>query len=166
MPDRYDQQPIYPGIRSESAPNSSEGAAISPYQSVVSDQNATLTTASVNDTSTSLEPVTLEPVSKKQEASIAGISLASLGEIKGLIDRVGGIDGIVSGISKVQKLVSSFQQLGPVAKIVMSVLPFGKGKLNSVDTDAVALEPRPNKQKKKSSNRKKTSSSTSRKSKK
>lgn len=53
--------------------------------------------------------------------------LASLGEIKGFIDRMGGIDGMISTIGKVQKVMSTMQQFAPMAKLIMSSLPFGKG---------------------------------------
>ncbi len=54
-------------------------------------------------------------------------NLPNLGEIKGIIDRMGGIDGIVATFGKVQKVMSSVQQFAPMAKLIMGALPaFGK----------------------------------------
>ncbi|WP_025677453.1 hypothetical protein [Paenibacillus massiliensis] len=53
--------------------------------------------------------------------------LASLGEIKGFIDRMGGVDGMIATIGKVQKVMSTMQQFAPMAKLIMGSLPFGKG---------------------------------------
>jgi hypothetical protein len=68
------------------------------------------------------------PVSVEAPASSSGFSLANIGELKGMIDRFGGIDGIMSGIGKMQKVVGGFQQMAPMMKLVMGILPFGKGK--------------------------------------
>lgn len=55
-------------------------------------------------------------------------NMANMEQIKGLIDRMGGIDGIVSSMGKVQKIMQSFQQLAPMFKLVMAGLGKGKGK--------------------------------------
>lgn len=47
-------------------------------------------------------------------------------QIKGIIDRMGGIDGIVNSMGKVQKVMSGFQQMAPMVKLFMG--SFGKGK--------------------------------------
>lgn len=41
-------------------------------------------------------------------------------QIKGFVDKMGGIDGIVSTMTRVQKVVSSFQQMAPMLKLLMS----------------------------------------------
>lgn len=51
-------------------------------------------------------------------------NLANLEQIKGIVDRMGGIDGIVSSMGKVQKVVEGFQQMAPMVKLVMGT--FGK----------------------------------------
>lgn len=58
----------------------------------------------------------------------SGFSLANLGELKGMIDRFGGIDGIMNGVAKMQKVVGGIQQMAPMMKLVMGILPFGKNK--------------------------------------
>ena len=43
-------------------------------------------------------------------------------DIKQLVDRMGGIDGILSGIGKFQKFISAMQQMAPLLRLL-----FGKG---------------------------------------
>ncbi|WP_223068832.1 hypothetical protein [Paenibacillus caui] len=63
-----------------------------------------------------------------ESAAKGGLSIPNLGNIMGFIDRMGGIDGIMSTLGKVQKVVSSFQQIAPMAKLLMgSFLPGSKG---------------------------------------
>jgi hypothetical protein len=52
-----------------------------------------------------------------------------LGEVKAFIDRMGGIDGVISGVGKFQKFVSTMQQFGPIIRLFMSK---DKGKVASV----------------------------------
>lgn len=55
----------------------------------------------------------------------SGFSLGnSLNDIKGFVDRIGGIDGIVSTMTKVQKVVSSVSQMAPLIKVLAG--SFGK----------------------------------------
>jgi hypothetical protein len=49
-------------------------------------------------------------------------------QIKGFVDRMGGIEGIVSSVGKVQKVMASFQQMAPMVKLVMGTFGKGKGK--------------------------------------
>ncbi len=71
-------------------------------------------------------------------------NLANMEQIKGFIDRMGGIDGIVNNMGKVQKMVQGFQQMAPMVKLVMG--SFGKGKGNSgelaAEEDAALYKPR------------------------
>lgn len=59
-----------------------------------------------------------------------GFSLANLlkyanpTEIKGFVDRMGGLDGILSTVTKVQKVVGSVSQMAPLMKVFMG--SFGK----------------------------------------
>lgn len=62
-----------------------------------------------------------------------GSPLAALGDIKGMIDRLGGIDGIVSTVTKVQKVMQSMQQLAPLAKLLMGTFLSGKAKTTEND---------------------------------
>src|SRR5690606_8615643 len=43
----------------------------------------------------------------------------NLGQIKQLIDRMGGIDGVLNTDGKVQKLVQSVQQMAPLLKLLL-----------------------------------------------
>lgn len=57
-----------------------------------------------------------------------GLSLPSLGDLKGIVDRMGGIDGILSTMGQVQKVMQTVQQFAPMAKLFTAFLPGGKGK--------------------------------------
>lgn len=109
------------------------------------------------------------PVETPAASSSSGFSLANLGELKGMIDRFGGIDGIMSGIGKMQKVVGGIQQMAPMMKLVMGILPFGKGKNKSSPAEADYEEytpPRPRKRRKKSTTttpRRRSSNTTRRK---
>ena len=59
--------------------------------------------------------------------------LAALGDIKGIVDRLGGIDGIVSTVTKVQKMIQSLQQIAPLAKLLMG--SFLSPKAKTTDND-------------------------------
>jgi|GEM_PF-1454861 len=70
---------------------------------------------------------------EKPASSSGGFSLASLtkyaniDELKGLVDRFGGLEGILSTVTTVQKVVSTVGQIAPMVKVVTGVL----GKKNS-----------------------------------
>ncbi|MFC4600346.1 aminotransferase [Cohnella hongkongensis] len=49
-------------------------------------------------------------------------NLSNLGDLKTMFDRLGGIDGILSTMGKVQKFVSTMQQVTPMLKLFL-----GKG---------------------------------------
>lgn len=46
----------------------------------------------------------------------------NMGQIKALFDRMGGIDGILGTMVKVQKIVQSIQQMSPLLKLLASSL--------------------------------------------
>ncbi|MFC4778149.1 hypothetical protein ACFO9Q_15210 [Paenibacillus sp. GCM10023252] len=61
-------------------------------------------------------------------------SMEKLQEIKGFVDRMGGIDGILGTVTKVQKVMSSVSQMAPLVKVIMG--SFGKsGKGATVSDD-------------------------------
>lgn len=69
----------------------------------------------------------------------------SMGDLTSMIDRLGGIDGIVETMGKVQKIMSSVQQIMPVAKMFMGTLMPGKGggkKLSTADDGDDEAAPR------------------------
>nr|WP_229725130.1 tyrosine protein kinase [Paenibacillus abyssi] len=57
-------------------------------------------------------------------AAGSGFSLKNLNDLKGIIDRMGGIDGIINTMGKVQKVVAGVQQIAPMVKLIMG--SFGK----------------------------------------
>lgn len=66
-------------------------------------------------------------------AKAGGFSIPNLGEIKGFVDRLGGIDGILNSITKVQKVVSSVSQMAPLVKVLMG--SFKKDAATEDDTE-------------------------------
>jgi len=67
----------------------------------------------------------------------------NLKDIKTVIDRMGGIDGIISTVGKVQKIVGSIQQMQPLIKMLLSLMP-GKSQESddAVDEDEEWSRPR------------------------
>jgi hypothetical protein len=56
----------------------------------------------------------------------------NLGQVKGFVDKMGGIDGIVGTMTRVQKMVSSFQQMAPMLKLLMGSFGGAKAAANSL----------------------------------
>ncbi|OXM87541.1 hypothetical protein [Paenibacillus rigui] len=55
-----------------------------------------------------------------------GGSSFNMAQVKQMIDRLGGIEGIMDTMGKVQKMVQSVQQMAPLVKLLMG--SFAKGK--------------------------------------
>lgn len=66
--------------------------------------------------------------------------LPNLTEIKGFVDRMGGIDGILTTVTKVQKVVSSVTQMAPMVKVLFG--SFGKKSASSSDSNSIVQNPR------------------------
>lgn len=80
-------------------------------------------------------PAVTEPA-KSGSGLLSGFNL---GQIKTMIDRMGGIEGVLDTVSKVQKVMQSVQQLAPMIRLLMP-------KLNKADEDDYIEEdyrPRP-----------------------
>lgn len=121
-------QPMYPGVEPQYPGfGEVEASALVPYGQGGSGGNLYGGGAQV------VSPV---PVQAPAATGSSGFSLANIGELKGMIDRFGGIDGIMNGIGKMQKVVGGIQQMAPMMKLVMGILPFGKGKTNNSAADA------------------------------
>ncbi|WMT41737.1 hypothetical protein RE628_04395 [Paenibacillus sp. D2_2] len=75
-----------------------------------------------------------------------------------MLDRMGGIDGIMATMGKVQSMMQTFQQFAPMAKMITSLLPGSKKQGNADKLD----EYRPRRSKKSSKKGGKRSSSRSR----
>ncbi|MFC6332700.1 hypothetical protein ACFP56_08705 [Paenibacillus septentrionalis] len=95
-------------------------ASISPFQPA---QSTTSTAVAVVE----------KDKEKDKKSSSGGFNLASLtkyanvDELKGLVDRFGGLEGILSTVTTVQKVVSTVGQIAPMVKVVTGVL----GKKNN-----------------------------------
>ncbi|WP_144027526.1 hypothetical protein [Paenibacillus selenitireducens] len=94
------------------------------FEPVMGQSNSLMSFLSPNET-----PVT--PI-----APSTGKSSFSMNDIKGFIDRMGGIDGIVSTLSKVQKVMQSVSQMAPMVKLMAdTLLPRKKKKKGDDDDD-------------------------------
>lgn len=87
-----------------------------------------------------------ELIESTTSTKASGFSLANLGEIKGYIDRLGGIDGILTTVTKVQKVMSSVSQMAPLVKVLMG--SFGKKSKESDDDDSDEWKPKRRKRRK------------------
>lgn len=96
-----------------------------------------------------LPEATTEVIDTTASSKAGGFSLASLGEIKGFVDRIGGIDGILTTVTKVQKVVSSVSQMAPLVKVLMG--SFSKKSSSDSDDDDGEWKPKRRKRRKPSS---------------
>lgn len=72
----------------------------------------------------------------------------SLSDLKGVVDRMGGLDGIVTTMTKVQKVVGSITQMAPLIKVLAGSLgKKGAGAAALADDDIDEYKPRPRKKK-------------------
>jgi hypothetical protein len=53
----------------------------------------------------------------------------NMSQIKGIIDRMGGIDGVMGHVSRIQKFIQGMQQMAPMFKVLMG--SFGKARTRS-----------------------------------
>ncbi|MNI60884.1 hypothetical protein D3C73_1161240 [compost metagenome] len=104
----YADSSLYPGIIPVNAIDlpKAEASALIPY----SPGSSVLPGAAAAESATS--------------TAASGFSLANLG---GIVERLGGIDGILATVGKVQKVMQTVQQFAPMAKMVAGLLPGGKG---------------------------------------
>lgn len=83
-------------------------------------------------------------------AKAGGFSMPSLTEIKGFVDRIGGLDGILTTVGKVQKVVSSVSQMAPLVKVILGSFKKDSGS-DAVD-DSIEYVPKKRKRRKKPTN--------------
>lgn len=114
--------------------------------------------AEVTDTALALPAAEAKP-----GGLLAGLgnlgSLANMEQLKGIVDRMGGIDGIVNTMGKVQKVMQGFSQMAPMVKLVMG--GFGKGKGSgelAAEEDAALYSPKRRKKRRPVSKRRNTTS--------
>ncbi len=87
---------------------------------------------------TTMMPVPATAPAQQSSTSIKlPFNLSNLSDLKGLIDRMGGIDGVVATMGKVQKFMSAMQQVAPILKLFMK-----KGSSNDKSEGAAASRPR------------------------
>jgi hypothetical protein len=48
------------------------------------------------------------------------ISISNIGDLKALVDRMGGIEGVMANLGKFQKFISTMQQIAPMIKLFMN----------------------------------------------
>lgn len=146
-PPSYPYGGYYPGINPFEAseiPLTAEASSLSPYAPTSGNSLTTLPAAT--DTAA---------------GAASGFSLANIG---GIVERLGGIDGIIATMGKVQKVMQTFQQFAPMAKMVAGFLPGGKGGSQSGNATGRLDEYKPQRRKARSTkSRKSTSGSRSRK---
>ncbi|WP_409342887.1 aminotransferase [Paenibacillus sp. MBLB4367] len=105
-------------------------------------------------------PHAMVPGSSSAPGALADVAEAASGsgfnmnQIKGLLDRVGGIDGIVGTIGKVQKVFQGIQQVSPMLKLLVGGLGGLGGKAATAKADDESGLPRRRRRK-----RRRTSSS-------
>jgi len=85
----------------------------------------------------------------------SGFSLSSIGgnikDLQGLVERMGGLDGILTTMTKVQKVVGSFQQMAPLIKVLAG--SFGKkSSSDSSDDDIDEYVPKRRRKRRRGSN--------------
>src|SRR5690606_5876952 len=85
-------------------------------------------------------PVPGQPVAGAGGAAGGLFGGLNLGQIKQLIDRMGGIDGVLNTLSKVQKIVQSVQQLAPMLRLL---LPKSAAKTYAEEDDEEWVPRRP-----------------------
>jgi len=64
------------------------------------------------------------------------MGLPNLADLKLLVDRMGGIDGILSTVQKIQKIVGTVQQFAPMIKLIAGSLGPKKAAAASADGEA------------------------------
>lgn len=150
-PYSYSDASLYPGITTIGADASltAEASALTPYSP-----------ASGNPTS--ILPGSATAVESAASTASGGFSLANIG---GIVERLGGIDGILATVGKVQKVMQTMQQFAPMAKMVAGLLPGGKGlKLQGGNADHLEeYKPRRKKRSNKRNSKKRSTGSQKRK---
>lgn len=84
------------------------------------------------------------PNSTPNAGKSGGFSMPNINDIKGFIERMGGVEGIIATMGKVQKVMQTVQQFAPMAKMLSGLLPGGSkgGSATDDDTDYSEYKPR------------------------
>jgi hypothetical protein len=62
----------------------------------------------------------------------------NFGQIKGFIDRMGGIDGVMGHVGRIQKFIQSIQQMSPMIKVLMGSFGGKAVTKSKLDGDGLA----------------------------
>ena len=83
------------------------------------------------------------PSSAPNAGKSGGFSMPNINDIKGFIERMGGVEGIIATMGKVQKVMQTVQQFAPMAKMLTGLLPGGsKGSSSDDESDYSEYKPR------------------------
>gem|GEM_PF-946094 len=110
-----------------------------PQHSLFAPMPSSFPSAMPSGPATSIGPLaTLEAAAPVAEKKSSLFSLDKLSDLKGFVDRIGGLDGILGTMTKAQKIIGSVQQMAPLVKVMMG--SFGKkgsdkSKLVNLDDD-------------------------------
>lgn len=143
----------YPGAAPSLDPLTAEATSLVPY-------NPPSYNSSYNKPSNSGGTSGKKSGGHSSSSSGGGLlgNLPNINEIKGFVDRMGGIDGVITTLGKVQKVMTGIQQFAPMAKLIMGALPFGGKATNKSVNDIDEYVPKRRKRKKNSSRKRKTAS--------
>jgi hypothetical protein len=75
-------------------------------------------------------------VTPAASTGIAGLPF-NFNQIKGVIDKMGGIDGVMGHVGRIQKFIASMQQMGPMIKVLMG--SFGSKAATAAKLDGDGL---------------------------
>lgn len=89
--------------------------------------------------SSPIGPSSFTPAAPSSSASNL-LSNFSMNDIKGFIDRMGGVEGILNTVGKVQKFAQTFSQFAPMVKLLIPKL--GASKSDDADDDDYGYRPR------------------------
>lgn len=91
----------------------------------------------------------------------SGLGNLSFNEIKSMIDRMGGIDGIMNTVTKVNKMMQTVNQMSPMLKLLMGSL-FKKASTTDEDEfdEEIYFKPRRRRRRKKTSAKRRRSNSS------
>ncbi|MWC31093.1 hypothetical protein [Paenibacillus sp. MMS18-CY102] len=152
------QNQPFPGISDPFAfgggfPGVGGGAPISPApnntNATVGNKSVSLPAVAKATAPVKVEDAIAEIVGEESAKSKAGgFSLEKLGELKGVVDRLGGIDGILNSMTKMQKIVANVQSMAPLVKVLMgSFKKDAKASKSGGDDDDDDMPVRPRRRK-------------------
>ncbi|MBO2945660.1 hypothetical protein JJQ72_16910 [Paenibacillus sp. F411] len=125
----------YPGVEAQAYPDYSADAGTSayyPYSVPAQPSIAPMEPMSSLPAVTTPQPAAETGSSSGLAGLLGGLNLSNL-DLKGMIERMGGVEGLVANIGKVQKVMQSVQQLAPMMAVFSNLLS-KKGS----DSDAVS----------------------------